>query len=579
MQLETTRSTSALIFIEAEGFSNTGGWVVDQQFMDIMGSPFLLAHGLGTPVADATTTVQFPETGSYRLWVRTRDWVAPWQLHGAPGRFQVLIDGIATSKTFGMSGAAWHWDDGGVVAVEHDVIELALHDLTGFEGRCDAILFSRDLGYLPPDDGPELATLRGQSATPPVGLEDKGMFDLVVAGGGIAGICAAVVAAKLGLQVALVHDRPVVGGNNSSEVRVWMGGVTNVEPYPHLGDIVKSLDQARRAHAGAENTADIYEDEKKLDVLQNAGVTLFLEYRVTGVEVVGGRIDRIIARNIIDGSQITCTATWFADCTGDGCVGFLAGADLEMTRTGHMGQSNLWNVIDTGAPQPFPRCPWAFDLSKKPFPGLDKRAGTKALGVWYWESGFSRNPIAEDELNRDTNFLAMYGAWDCLKNVKKRYPTWKLNWAAYISGRRESRHLFGDVIITKDDIGNKRQFPDGCIPTGWDIDVHIPRKKYQHGFNGTEFISEAVYTKYEKPFWIPYRTLFSRNIENLFMAGRNISATHEALGAVRVMRTTGMMGEVVGMAAYLCRQNGTTPRGVYEACFEDLKSLMRRGIG
>jgi hypothetical protein len=268
-------------------------------------------------------------------------------------------------------------------------------------------------------------------------------------------------------------------------------------------------------------------------------------------------------------------------------LGYLSGADYEMTSNGHLGQSNLWHVIDTGTNQTFPRCPWAFDLSKKPFPGIenfkkkpkDLNQILKKLGTWFWESGFFHDPILEDERNRDNNFLAMYGAWDCLKNVHHLFPTYKLNWAAYISGRQESRRLLGDIIINLKMLKKKVSFPDGCIPTGWKVDIHLPNKRFAKGFKNNEFISKAFYTDYERPFWIPYRSLYSRNISNLFMAGRNISVTHEALGSVRVMRTGGMMGEILGMAAFLCKKYDVNPRIVYEKHLDELLSLARQGIG
>ena len=135
--------------------------------MDQMGSPYLLAHGLGDPVADAVTTATFPKAGKYRVWVRTRDWVAPWKAPGAPGKFQVLVNGRALKTTFGTEGAAWHWQDGGTVKVGKSV-KVALHDLTGFEGRCDAILFCSDLNFQPPN---ELAAL---SKVSPGGVRPAG---------------------------------------------------------------------------------------------------------------------------------------------------------------------------------------------------------------------------------------------------------------------------------------------------------------------------------------------------------------------------------------------------------------------
>jgi len=373
----------------------------------------------------------------------------------------------------------------------------------------------------------------------------------------------------------------VVGGNNSSEVRVWLGGARNVAPYERLGDIVGELEQQKKAHYGPTNTAEIYEDERKLGVLRaEKNIHLFLGYRANAVETQRGRIAAVSAQEITSGRRIRVSGRWFADCTGDGCIGFLAGADFDMTVPGHMGQTNVWNVIQTDRPQPFPRCPWAVDLSDKPFPGRSKtKPDPKKLGGWYWEAGFERDPIVHGERIRDWNLRAMYGAWDAMKNVDKVLPDYRLNWAAYITGKRESRRLLGDLVLTKADLVNNVTYPDACVPTGWKIDVHRPEPKYTKGLEDEAFISVADYGNYEQPYWVPYRCLYSRNIPNLFMAGRDISVTHEALGAVRVMRTCGLMGEVVGMAASLCKTHGCDPRGVYEKYIPELQAVMKRGVG
>jgi hypothetical protein len=220
------------------------------------------------------------------------------------------------------------------------------------------------------------------------------------------------------------------------------------------------------------------------------------------------------------------------------------------------------------------------DLTDKPFPGrkvVKGKEGLSSLGQWYWESGFDRDPITEVELMRDLNLRAMYGAWDALKNVEHLYPNHKLNWAAYIAGKRESRRLLGDVILTGKDFKAGKKFEDGCFPTTWSIDLHTPNPQYRKGFEGDEFISHASFGKYTKPYWVPYRCLYSRNVSNLFMAGRDISVDHEGLGPVRVMRTCGMGGEIVGMAAALCAKHNTTPRGVSEKHRDELKTLMSGG--
>jgi len=566
------------VLLEAEQFAQTGGWVVDQQFMDQMGSPFLLAHGLGVPVRDAVTTAKFPSPGKYRVWVRTRDWVALWKASGAPGRFQVLVNGKPLAVTFGTEGAEWHWQDGGIVEVGKEA-KIALHDLTGFEGRCDAILFSRDLTFTPPNESRALRL----SAQP----EDGGAFDFLVVGGGIAGCCAAVSAARQGLTVALVQDRPVLGGNGSSEVRVWPEGKTQVQPFPHIGDIVEEICPpiTNRPPSREAGSATVYEDDRKLAVVRaEPRITLLLEHRVNAVEMRGKRIVAVIAQNTHTARPLKLSGKLFADCTGDGAVGFLAGADYEISTHEHQGITNPWSLLECSRTVSFPRLSWAVDLSDKPFPGRWGRKGQWAdtplsnLGGWFWESGFDKDPINDLERIRDLNFRAMYGAWDALKNVDKLYPNHRLAWAAFIAGKRESRRLLGDVILTGDDFRKQRTFPDPAFPCSWHIDVHSPHPEFSSEFKGEEFISQATVGKeyrYKSPYWAPYRTLYSRNIENLFMAGRDISVTREALGPVRVMRTCGMMGEIVGKAAWIAVRHDTTPRGVYEQHVALLHELMR----
>ncbi|MCU0247183.1 MAG: hypothetical protein MUC42_11445, partial [Bryobacter sp.] len=167
------------LLVEAEGFAYPGGWVVDQQFVDQMGSAFLLAHGMGVPVADARTTVDVKTGGTYHVWVRTRDWVAPWKAAGAPGRFQVLIDGKPLAATFGTAGAEWHWQNGGTVRLKPGKLALALHDLTGFAGRCDAILLTQDAALRPPDSGAVLKAFRKKLLGIPEQPAPAAEFDLV----------------------------------------------------------------------------------------------------------------------------------------------------------------------------------------------------------------------------------------------------------------------------------------------------------------------------------------------------------------------------------------------------------------
>ena len=605
-------TTQEFVFVEAEQFANHGGWELDQQSMEQMGSPYLLAHGLGIPVQDAKTKIEFPIAGSYRVWVRTKDWVAPWNAPGAPGKFQLLLNGKAIPEIFGTKSATWHWHDGGIVEVEKKAT-LALHDLTGFEGRCEAILFCKDTNFKPSNDLETLTKFRRQLLGLPKKPENGGEFDLIVSGGGLAGICAAISAARNGIKVALVQDRPVLGGNGSSEVRVWPEGRTNKDLFSHVGDIVNEiLPPIVKAPNEVLNgvAAKYYDDGRKLEVVKSEpNITLLLNHRVVEVETESNVIISLIIQSTLNSRQFRVKGKLFADCTGDATIGFKAGADYEYKAENLMGSSNLFNVLDTtnkedvlaceckdksalalkcevgDFDQPFPRCPWALDLSDKPFPG---RKGVKTFGkeglqsfanMWYWESGFNKDQVNQIELIRDHNFRAMYGAWDVLKNVDKMYAKHKLGWSAFIAGKRESRRLMGDVILDAEDFKKQRKFEDSAFPCSWHVDLHTPKKEFQNGFENNEFVADftrgAEY-EYGGVYWAPYRTLYSRNIKNLFMAGRCISVSKTGLGPVRVMKTCGMMGEIVGKAASICIKKSTSPRGVYTDYLSELHHLMRK---
>jgi hypothetical protein len=605
----STAERGEFLFVEAEGFADHGGWELDQQSMDQTGSPYLLAHGLGIPVQDAVATVHFPSAGTYRVWVRTRDWVAPWNAPGAPGKFQLWVNGSPLAEVFGTKSAEWHWHDGGKVEVDR-VASLALHDLTGFEGRCEAILFCKNHDFEPVNDVQALTRFRRHLLGLPEQPEPGGSFDLVVVGGGLAGTCAALSAARNGLSVALVQDRPVLGGNGSSEVRVWPEGATRRPPYLHIGDIVEELLPPIKRDGNFNGMpAEYFDDQRKMRVVRaEPRIKLFMSHRAMEVATEGNSIRSVVIQSTETSRQVRLEAKLFADCTGDAKVGFLAGADCEYSLDQPlMGSTNLFSVLDATDPQqvlhceckdksalamaceeglfaqPFPRCPWALDLSDKPFPGRAKYNGSGQGSLddferkWYWESGFDRDQIKEVELIRDHNLRAMYGAWDALKNVDGLYPNHRLGWAAFIIGKRESRRLMGDVVLDASDFTENRQYPDAAFPCSWHVDLHFPKKQFQQSFEGNEFIADFTRGKgytYKGVYWAPYRCLYSRNITNLFMAGRDISVTKSGLGPVRVMRTCGTMGEVVGKAAAICIQEATTPRGVYHHHLTTLQKKM-----
>ena len=596
------------IVLECEQFKDLGGWSIDSQFIDEMGSSYLLAHGLGKPVADATTTFEVNEGGMYTIWVRTKDWTAKWAKQGSAGRFLLEVEVLSMRKRWpwlsvpmGADGnTSWHWQKAGVRKLAANTrYVLRLKDLTGFDGRCDAVCLTTAA-----TSGRELEALKGKGEG---NKRTTTRADLVVVGGGIAGICTAISAARLGLKVALVQDRPVLGGANSSEVRVHLGGYQNLGPYPRLGDVVAEIGPAKGGNA---QPPERYEDDRKLAAVKaEKNIELFLNTRVVEVEpgtagtaetsgMQDRRIRAVVGRDVVTGARTRFEAPLFADCTGDGCVGDLAGADWRLGRESKAmtGEKDAVDVADKqilGAScqwyaerreqgignreqvaVKFPNEPWMIKFN-------EEAVDYKLRGDWDWETGMRSDQLGGFETVRDYAMLVAYSNWNHVKNIgprKAEFADAELVWLAYVAGKRETRRLMGDHILTYDDVFEERPYPDGTCCTTWAIDLHYPMPANQRNYDGEPFRSICTHDMHY-PYPIPYRCFYSRNVPNLFMAGRDISVTHVALGTTRVMRTHGMMGEVVGMAASICKRHGCDPRGVYTDHLDELKHLMTKGVG
>ncbi|NUQ61148.1 MAG: FAD-dependent oxidoreductase [Pirellulales bacterium] len=575
--LGLTATAEAGILVEAEAFADKGGWSVDQQFVEQMGSPYLLAHGLGKPVANAVTTVNVRAAGAYRVWVRTKNWVpGNWK---APGRFRVALDGRRLEPEFGTL-EGWQWQDGGTVNLGAGTARLELEDLTGFDGRCDAIYLTADSNDRPPSDLATLRAWRDRLLGIPEAPPSAGKFEVVVVGGGISGCAAAIAAAEQGLRVALVHDRPVLGGNGSGEIRVHTIGIT--------GYAQRILSQINSEHWPNGSELALEDDIKRHQTMDAiASVKQYLRWRAYGARMDGNRIAQVLARHTETGEAIAFEAPTFIDCTGDGWIGYWAGAEHRYGRESRdefgegweehgdlwspakpdqrvMGVSLLWNSVATSAPAAFPEVPWAADVA----------SGHEAVkGEWFWEySSNELDMIRDAEQIRDHVLRAIYGTF---ANAKKKpeYATHELKFVGYLSGKRESRRLVGDYIYTLEDMLEGRTFPDAVVTETRDVDLHYQRD-YKDPNYPYDFLSTALFKKVPQ-YYIPFRCLYSKNIVNLLMAGRCFSCSHAGLGGPRVMNTCGQMGAATGYAASVAARHGTTPRGVYENHLDELLALVR----
>lgn len=579
-----------MVLVEAESFEVKGGWVLDQQFIDQMGSPFLMAHGMGRPVEDASTSVTIPKKGIWHVYVRTWNWCAPWKTEEKPGRFHLSVNGKRLDNELGL-GEKWDWEYAGTIEIKERRNRIALHDLTGFNGRCDAILFSKEKEVQIPNEGEQMYKFRkkllGFTGQPING----GTYDMVVVGAGTAGLGAAIKGAREGLKVALIHNRPVPGGNNSVEVRVVASGGLNLMPYPRLGDVIGEIKNVYRRPAHVDS---VIAAEKNLSFFPN--MHLF------DLEKKENKITSVTARDIESNVETIFYAPIFVDCTGDGNIGFLAGAEYRVGREMRgetretlaperpdnmvLGTSLTWWSKDVGHATPFPECKWAIQFTEESCEKVTR-------GSNWWETGFLYDQVNEAEFIRDYLFRAIYGNWAFLKNKSKDkadYANLDLEALFYVAGKRESRRLMGDILLTQQDTeGAYVKYDDAFVTCTYDLDQHFPTPKNSFFFPGEEFISTMKhyfndlgtprrYLREDQvipPFRIPYRCLYSKNVDNLFMAGRNISVTHIVLSATRVQETTGMMGELVGIASSLCKKYNCTPREVYKFHLKELESKIK----
>lgn len=585
------------ILVEAEDFDNYGGWVVDSQFETQMGSPYLLAHGLGRPVADATTAIDVANGGEYEVWVRAKDWVPAHH----PGRFTLTVNGVTLETEFGANDQDWSWQSAGKVSLPKGEVTLALNDLTGFDGRCDAIYFSAD-GTAPPNTIDEASrawrkALRGLPAEP----IDAGDYDVVVVGGGVSGCAAALTAARLGQRVALIHDRPVLGGNASKEIGLMPRGAQ--------GKILQELSQ--RTPDGDLVALSLLEAEPT--------ATVFLEHRIIAAVREGDRIVSVDAVQARGGLERRFKGRMFIDTSGVAMLGVLAGAETlfgrearsdydepyapEVADDMHHGNTLFFRTRMADHPVPFPEVPWATEVSKDYAnlsgqlmkSGLENGPGPSAnpdnptfqfssdpSQAWmmqfpathYWEYGQWLDPYTSGELVRDYLMRALYGTFSNVKKLEpEAYANLEFDWMAFVAAQGEFRRYRGDYVLTENDIRNHTLFNDMLIANDGSFCIHCAWKpgEGKYDFRLKDWIFDG---RDQQSYGIPFRCLFSTNIDNLLMAGKHISVTHVAGSSTKLMGNGAQHGVAVAAAAFLCNEHDATPRGLLDDHLDKLRNLV-----
>ncbi|MBH0164220.1 FAD-dependent oxidoreductase [Fictibacillus sp. 7GRE50] len=416
--------------------------------------------------------------------------------------------------------------------------------------------------------------------------------DITIVGGGLAGVSAAISAARLGKKVALVQNRPVLGGNSSSEIRVWVLGATGlgVNRYARETGIIGEMLTENQFLNPDGNP--YYWDLVVLEaVRREPNIHLFLNTNVYEVEADGDENDRQIrsVTGFMMGSErkLRFESPMFLDCSGDGFVGFLAGAKYRIGREAYdefqeewapeksdnitLGSTMFFYTKDAGHPVKFVAPSFAQDITKTAIPMKRVfKAGDNGCYYWWieWGGEAHLDTLYDNEHIRDELWSVIYGIWDYIKNSGEfDAENMTLEWVGSVPGKREYRRFIGDYILTQNDLLTQKQFDDNIGFGGWSIDLHPPEGMY-----ASEYISKLFCT--DGNFQIPFRSLYSKNVSNLMFAGRNISATHVAFGATRVMATCSVMGEAAGAGAALAVDKGVTPRDVYENHMTELQQKL-----
>jgi hypothetical protein len=409
--------------------------------------------------------------------------------------------------------------------------------------------------------------------------------DLAVIGGSLSGTCAAITAARAGIRVVLIQDRPVLGGNASSEVRLWILGATshmgNNNRWAREGGVLDEI-CVENMHRNPEGNPVIVDTILLEKVKAEPNITLLLNAAVDDVAKAGpDRIASVRAYSSQNETEYIVSAPLFCDASGDGVVAFRAGAAFRMgaeakeefgeqfTPTDEYGQllghSMYFYSKDTGKPVRYVAPSFALkDITKLP-KWKQLTPTLNGCRLWWLEWGGRGDTVHNTEDIKWELWRVVYGVWDYIKN-SGNFPeaaNLTLEWVSMIPGKRESRRFEGDYILRQQDIIEQRSHPDAVSYGGWSIDLHPADGVYSEFPSCSQYHAKGIYQ-------IPYRSLYSRNISNLFLCGRIISVSHVAFGSTRVMATCSNSGQAAGMAAALCVKHRLTPR--------DISSPQRIGV-
>lgn len=408
--------------------------------------------------------------------------------------------------------------------------------------------------------------------------------DVVVVGGGPTGVCTALAAARCGSSVILVQDRPVLGGNSSSEVRMHIVGANNNLPDARETGIIEELrleNQVRNPQRSA-SMWDLLLWEK---INFHPNITLLLNTVMDSVRADSGLVRSISCYQLSTQTRFEIEGALFADCTGDGTLGYMAGNPWRWGQEGKaefdesmapdeptpytMGSSLLFQGRDMGRPVPFIAPGWAHKYPTHE--SLGRNPGSPEYGYWWIEWGGMLDTIKDDDRIREELLKVLLGVWDHLKNHGDHgADNWVLDWLGFLPARRENRRLTGAYVLRQDDLTGGRVFDDEVAFGGWPIDHHLPEGI---DYKGKDFwFSNRLKDIYS----IPLRSLYSSTLKNLLMGGRCLSATHLALASTRVMATCAVIGQGIGTAAAYCASAGKLPGELGKDDLERIKQTLLR---